>query len=268
LQAGKGQERIKVTDKNTYHRETRKNSDTIQQLQLTLKTKASMNDVFLPIKCDPQQLIDLNFCQSTVPLIKTFLNYLRQNRQDDLNLPFYISLLEMLKGIVYWLLEVESDDYQDPFKCNGFPIKDRQKILRETRLIDLLIDCLIFPFETKIGIQYDELTSQHPITLICRLVYRILKHSVKGNDINKDYVAQWIDLFFKQAMTTTERNSFMAEFTIQELLLDNKKLLDTQIETSTIVSLVDLCLTQPKHMRFLELMSNLCSCNGQAIASN
>ena len=45
-------------------------------------------------------------------------------------------------------------------------------------------------------------------------MYRILKHSVKDNDINKDYVAQWIDLFFKQAMTTTERNSFKAEFTI------------------------------------------------------
>jgi hypothetical protein len=149
--------------------------------------------------------------------------------------------MELLKGIVFWVLEIDSDDYQDPFKCDGFPIKERQKILRETRLVDLLIDCLIFPFESG-TVHYDDLTGQHPITLINRLVYRILKHTVRDNDINKDYVAQWIDLFFKQAMTTTERNTFHAEFTIQELLLNNKELLDTQIKKETIVSLVDLCL--------------------------
>jgi DNA integrity scanning protein DisA with diadenylate cyclase activity len=81
-------------------------------------------------------------------------------------------------------------------------------------------------------------------------------------------VAQWIDLFFKQAMVTTEKNSFLAEKTIEELLANNKQLLDTQIETSTIVSLINLCLQQPKHERFLNLLSHLCSCEGQAIASN
>lgn len=69
-------------------------------------------------------------------------------------------------------------------------------------------------------------------------------------------------------MVTTEKNSFFAEKTIEELLLNNKQLLDTQIETSTIVSLIDLCLRQPKHERFLMLLSHLCSCDGQAIVSN
>jgi hypothetical protein len=36
------------------------------------------------------------------------------------------------------------------------------------------------------------------------------------------YVAQWIDLFFKQAMVTTEKNSFFAESTISELIENNK----------------------------------------------
>lgn len=150
--------------------------------------------------------------------------------------------MELLKGIVFWLITIDSDDYQNPFTCEGFPIKERQKILRETRLIDLLIDCLIFPFEAQM-VEYDDLTGQSPITLINRLVYRILKHAVRENDVNKDYVAQWIDLFFKQAMTTTERNTFFAEFTIEELLLNNKPLLETQIKKETIVSLVALCIS-------------------------
>jgi len=44
--------------------------------------------------------------------------------------------------------------------------------------------------------------------------------------------------------------------------------LDTQIEESTIIGLVELCLKQPKHQRFLDLLCHLCSCNEQAIVSN
>ena len=42
------------------------------------------------------------------------------------------------------------------------------------------------------------------MTRVCQLIYRLLKHCVADYTINKNYVAQWIDLFFKQAMTTTE----------------------------------------------------------------
>ena len=100
---------------------------------------------------------------------------------------------------------------------------------------------MIFPFESGLY-SYDNLTQKHPITRICSLIYRLLKHAVKDCTINKNYVAQWIDLFFKQAMTTTEANSFGAETTINELLADNRQLLDSQIETSTISSLIELCL--------------------------
>lgn len=60
--------------------------------------------------------------------------------------------------------------------------------MRETRLVDLLIDCLIYHFETNM-FNYDELSSSHAITRICQLIYRILKHTVKDNNQNKNYVA-------------------------------------------------------------------------------
>lgn len=69
-------------------------------------------------------------------------------------------------------------------------------------------------------------------------------------------------------MKTTDSNSFGAESTINEVLANNKLLLDTQIEPSTIISLIELCLTQPKHERFLNLLSGICSCNGEAIQAN
>lgn len=84
---------------------------------------------------------------------------------------------------------------KDPMAIDGEPLKLRQKAMRECRFIDILIDCLIYPFANGLY-KYEDLTLQHPITKICRLVYRLLKLSVKENSMNKNYVAQWIDLFF------------------------------------------------------------------------
>lgn len=244
---GSGVDQITHTKDNTYFRQTRATAnESVRQITMTLRAKGSMNDVFLPIKADQSQLREVAYVQSAVPKIKEYLLYLRQKNNDALNLPFFISLMELLKGIIYWTLDLDTEMYNDPYKCEGFPHKYRQKVMRETRLIDLLIDCLIYPFETGLY-NYDDLSTQHPITRICQLVYRILKHTVKDNSLNKNYVAQWIDLFFKQAMVTTENNTFYAEKTITELLQNNKELLDTQIEDSTIIGLVELCLQQPKH---------------------
>lgn len=103
---------------------------------------------------------------------------------------------------------------------------------------------------------------------ICQLVYRILKLCSKESDHNKFYVAQWISHFFQQSMMTSEQNNLFAQQTISELLLNNKHLLDKQINTSTIKNIVQRCLDSEKNQMFLSLLSALCQCNGEAITSN
>ena len=66
-------------------------------------------------------------------------------------------------------------------------------------------------------------------------------------------------------MICTDQNSFLAELTIHELIKDNARLLENQIERTTIENLVKLCLKQPLHERFLNLLAALCSCNSKAI---
>lgn len=106
------------------------------------------------------------------------------------------------------------------------------------------------------------------MTRTCQLVYRLLKHCVKDYNYNKFYVAQYIELYFNQAMTATEQNNFRAENTITELLKNNEVLLDKQITKETIVNFVELCKGQMKNERFLNLLATLCSCNGEAVNSN
>ncbi len=67
--------------------------------------------------------------------------------------------------------------------------------MRETRVIDLLVDLLFYPFSEKFY-NFADLTQRTPITRICQLVYRLLKHCVKDYNYNKFYVAQYIELYF------------------------------------------------------------------------
>jgi hypothetical protein len=115
-----------VTKENRVFRKTRSgDSDAIMIYHMTLKTKGSMNDVFLPIKVENDIIMDVAYVQSAFPKIKEFLLFLRKKDLDALNLPFFISLMELLRGIIYWVLELDFDNFQNPFTCNGFPIKQR-----------------------------------------------------------------------------------------------------------------------------------------------
>ena len=139
--------------------------------------------------------------------------------------------------MIFFITETEN---KDPFTCEGIPNQKRQKYLREIRIIDLLIDFLHYPFSEK-RFNILELTQRHPITRICQLVYRLLKHCVKDYNLNKFYVAQYIELYINQALTATEQNNFKAESTLTELLKNNKVLLDKQITKETIQNFIDLC---------------------------
>jgi len=67
---------------------------------------------------------------------------------------------------------------------------------------------------------------------------------------------------------TSDDNSLNAEDTITELLANNKQLLDRQITTDTIENIIQNCSDNQKNERYLNLMFSICSCNGEAIASN
>jgi len=51
---------------------------------------------------------------------------------------------ELLTKMVFFVTVTDS---KDPFNCEGVPIKQVQKYLRELKVIDLLMDILIYPFE-------------------------------------------------------------------------------------------------------------------------
>ena len=69
-------------------------------------------------------------------------------------------------------------------------------------------------------------------------------------------------------MMTTDQNNLLAEETTNEILSNNKTLLDKQINTQVIRNIIENCSKTKKNKRFLNLLSSLCSCNDDAISSN
>ena len=67
---------------------------------------------------------------------------------------------------------------------------------------------------------------------------------------------------------TTDANNLYAEETTNEILHNNKLLLDKQITPQVIKNIVENCCKSKKNKRFLNLLSSLCSCNNDAIPTN
>ena len=157
-------------------------------------------------------------------------------KPNDLRGPYMKTFEELLSKMIFYLVKTESTD---PFTCDGSPCRYKQKYFRELKIIDLLVDILIYEFEGENSpYKLSDIDQRSPITKICQLIYRFLKFCAKDNELNKFYVAQWISHFFDQSMNTQDHNDIFSEATIAELLNNNKTLLDKQINTATIRNIV------------------------------
>ena len=216
-----------VTDDTKYTAMGYDEAEYIQLMLTKLVIDGTMDDVFIVERASDKEVKSILFIHSCIPKIKEFTQNLRFNR-EVLTSPYIKTFEDMLSGLIFFVIDTEGTD---PFKCEGFPIVQHQKFLREIKIIDLLVDIIIYPFEKesedeKPLYELTDLKQRSPMTRVCQLIYRLLKHSVKDNDFNKFYVAQWISHFFYQSMMTTKENNLYAEDTIEEILRNNRQLLD------------------------------------------
>lgn len=166
---------------------------------------------------------DMQFLQASIPKLKEFVGFIRNKNTSKLTKNYYLKIQEYLKEIIFFVIKETDND--DPFICEGIPIKVRQKLIREIRLIDIIVDTLYYPFSEEM-FKLEHLSASHPICNVLRLAYRLIKHTVKNNKKNQFYTAQWIELFLLQSMQNSENNNLNAEKAITELLTNNKILLD------------------------------------------
>lgn len=75
--------------------------------------------------------------------LKQFIFNIRKKLTENMTVTYFVQIEELISEMIFFTTETESSD---PFICEGLPYKKRQKQMRETRVIDLLIDILVYPF--------------------------------------------------------------------------------------------------------------------------
>ena len=151
-------------DENKYTPMMYEEIETLKINNCKLIKNGSMDDVFIFEKVFNDEINSLLFIHSCVPQIKEFYNNLKYN-QAELTSPYMKEFENLLAQLVFFTISTES---KDPFHCDGYPNKRHQKYLREIKIIDLLIDIIIVPFEGEHAfIALEDLTQKSPMTKIC-----------------------------------------------------------------------------------------------------
>ncbi|GFO23773.1 inositol 1,4,5-trisphosphate receptor type 1 [Plakobranchus ocellatus] len=142
---------------------------------------------------------------------------------------------------------------------DGVPNKDRQKLLRNLRVIDLLVKLLQCPLRT-------ESDEQHQMIRIFKEAYDVLHAYMLGKSRkNALYIAKYIDFFHTQFTQKGGIGLNVAQM-IVELIRDKRKIVD-RITQQHIERFIQLLRNNPSY-HFLDLLQVLCVCDGVAIPNN
>eukprot|EP00753_Platysulcus_tardus_P010959 PLAT3172.1.p1 GENE.PLAT3172.1~~PLAT3172.1.p1 ORF type:complete len:3198 (-),score=1828.26 PLAT3172.1:113-9706(-) len=271
--------------------------------KLALSTVGHHEDAFALSVADAVELNDLRFILAARPKLKAYAEYVKRQahraatgtlsarstassrrgplsagkeeeedssvasaeERDPISVGRARQVMSVLTELVYFV--VGDDTAGDPFSCEGLPVRSRQKMLREQRLLDVLVDIITLPFDTGL-ITLEALNPRHATLRICQLCYRLLKHAFRNYPKNELYVARWIPAFIRQVVAVGDETDMKAEETLTALLTNNRKLLDETISPETISMFLGLVRTHGKDDRYLRFIQALCSCRGSAIPSN
>ena len=142
----------------------------------------------------------------------------------------------ILTELIFFAIQTED---KDPLTWEGEPSKDRQKLIRELKLIEVLCDMLYYPFINNF-ISLEVLVDYPNLSQVWGLINRLLKHIVQDYRLNEEYVAQWIELFFNQLMNTSEGSDDNSESTITAILGNMPK--PHKIREILVISILHLFL--------------------------
>jgi hypothetical protein len=141
--------------------------------------------------------------------------------------------------IMNFLFDESFDSATDWDEIDLEPIENRQRILKDMGVIELMTDILAQPFISGI---YDIkiLKQTQTITRVLTLTYQTIKYIIKEYRPNELYCSQWLDLFLLQSLETNNENDIRAEVTLTELIDNNRRILEERIPKETINKFIQL----------------------------
>jgi hypothetical protein len=230
--------------------------------KLLLKEKGSEVDAFIIKKTPSHEVREIEFIMASQHTLLNFANFCYTSVHPSRSL--HVHVHRIIGKLIQFLLDSPNGN---PFKCEGAPIRRRQKWLRELGILDLICHVIYSPFKNSLY-NFETLKKTDFMTRITQLSYKLLKHSVRDYRQNALHLSQWMGLFLHHLQVAPRLHNFKIEITLIEMLRNNKKLLENYIKQDIVAKFIAMTKDIERHERFMKLLAVLCTCNEDSITSN
>ncbi|KRX66923.1 Inositol 1,4,5-trisphosphate receptor itr-1, partial [Trichinella sp. T9] len=255
-----------VQTKNWVHSTTTRcdpeKGDESVMLKLGCSNWKEDKEAFAILSVMPGEVRDLDFANDACKALADFLQRIRHglNVMKEKGM-----IMELLAELIYFVTNAKNH-LEDPLKIKPNKVnRNRQKLLREQKVLAQIFDLLRAPFESR---KDQRPLFENPSVLskpgnesfkrMFQLMYTVLRFSQQSYRRNQVYIAErFIDIQHQIG------HGLMAEDTITAVLHDNAKLLETHVEKTHIEKFIEL-VRQNREGRFLDYLTLLCVCKNEA----
>lgn len=192
---------------------------------------------------------------------------LRYKNTEALTSDFYIRVENTLTEICFFLYDIKRNNDVNIFEQEDDPIPNRQKIVKDMKLIDTLLDIIYLPFKSQM-FNLKKIQSGQMICQMLRLCYTTIRLSIKEYRPSELYCSQWLNLVMQQSLETNQDNDILAGTTLLELIDNNRRILESRIEDSTIHRFIDFLVSDIQQAQYVNIVRAMCICNEEPMIKN